>query len=102
MSETHSVESIKKHVRTYMIVFGALAVLTVLTVAVAYIHMPITPALIVALIIASIKAGLVAAYFMHLVEEKKVIHWTMLTTMLLFIAMVAIFIAALSDQEGVM
>ncbi len=98
--ENMSVEEVKKHIRVYMIVFGALAVLTVVTVGVAYIHMPIVPALIVALLIASAKAGLVAGYFMHLIGEKKVIHGTLLLTFGFFIAMVALFLFAYHDQAG--
>ncbi len=93
-------EEIKKHVRVYLIVFGALAVLTVVTVAVAYLNLPIVAAVIVALIIASVKAGLVAAYFMHLVSEKKVIYWTLGLTAAFLAAMFIIFIAAYYDQDG--
>ena len=66
MSETSNVEDIKKHIRIYMMVFTALAVLTVVTVAVAYLGLPIVPALIVALIIAIVKGTLVASFFMHI------------------------------------
>ncbi|MEX0600061.1 MAG: cytochrome C oxidase subunit IV family protein, partial [Rhodothermales bacterium] len=70
----HNIEEVKKHVRVYISVFAALAILTVVTVGVGYLHLPILPALIAALVIASIKAGLVAAYFMHLVSEERVIR----------------------------
>ena len=100
-SENMTVEEVHKHIRVYLTVFAALAVLTVITVGVAYIHMPIVPALIVALIVASIKAGLVAGYFMHLIGEKKLIHSTLILTLVLFIAMVAIFLFAYYDQAQV-
>ena len=98
MSGSH--EDIQKHVRVYMMVFGALAVLTVVTVAVAYIHLPILPALTVALLIASIKGGLVACYFMHLISEKKVIFWMLAVTVVFLLCMFAIFISAYHGQEG--
>ena len=73
----HSVEAVQKQVRTYIIVFVALAVLTVVTVAVSYLHLPVHLAVLVALAVATVKATLVAAYFMHLVSEKKLI-WAIL------------------------
>lgn len=96
---THmSMEEVKKHVRVYVTVFGALAVLTVVTVAVAYLHLPIWPALIIALIIATIKGGLVASYFMHLISEKKVIYWVLAVTFVFLLCMFLLFISAHEDQ----
>ena len=57
----------------YWVVFGALAALTVLTVGVSYLHLPMKVAIAVALLIASVKGGLVVAYFMHLVSERAII-----------------------------
>ena len=57
-------EEVKKHVKVYVMVFGALAVLTIVTVAVSYLDLNILPALILALIIALVKGGLVASYFL--------------------------------------
>ncbi len=74
---SHSIEEINKHVRVYIGVFVTLAFLTVVTVGVSYLHLPVVPAIILALFIASIKATLVALYFMHLITEKKLI-WTVL------------------------
>jgi len=100
MSDAHSSEDIKKHVRVYMIVFGTLAVLTIVTVAVSYLHLPILPAIVVGLLIASVKAGLVAAHFMHLKSEKKVIFATLIGTGVFFIFMIILFIAAQGDHAG--
>lgn len=52
-------------VRTYLMVFAALIVLLVITVVVAYFDFGVFNKLI-ALTIATAKAGLIAAYFMHL------------------------------------
>lgn len=98
-AHAHEID-VKKHVRVYLLVFGALAVLTVLTVAVAYLDLSVWPALIVALIIASVKGGLVAGYFMHLVSERKVIYGVLILTIPLILIMFALFISAYHDQEG--
>jgi cytochrome c oxidase subunit IV len=58
--------------RTYIIVWGSLLCLTVLTWAVSYIHLGIFNA-VVALAIASVKASLVALFFMHLKNEKELV-----------------------------
>ena len=79
-------------------VFGALAVLTVVTVGVGYLELPMVPALIVGLFIALIKGGLVAAYFMHLIEEKKVIVYSLVLTVVFFLCMVALFMSLQADQ----
>lgn len=75
MSGHLSPEAVKKHVQVYVRVFLTLAALTVLTVGVSYLHMPIFWGILVALVIASFKSSLVAAFFMHLASEKKVIFW---------------------------
>lgn len=51
---------------TYFAVFGALLVLTVLTVVVSVIGLPQPTAIIVAMVVAIIKASLVVLWFMHL------------------------------------
>ncbi len=58
-------------VRGYMAVFVALLCLTFLTVFVSTLHLARPRAIAIALAIAAVKAGLVAAVFMHLASEKK-------------------------------
>lgn len=100
MSDLTHVEDIKKHVRIYISVFAALAVLTVVTVAVGYIHLPIIPALVVALAIATLKAGLVAGYFMHLISEERLIRSLVYMTLGLVITMFVLFTMYYYDQGG--
>jgi len=100
MAELHSAEEIRKHVRVYMMVFGSLAVLTIVTVAVGYLKLPIVPAMIVALFIACIKGGLVGSYFMHLITEKKLIYWLLILSAAFLFVMFSIFIWSHYSQEG--
>lgn len=58
-------------VSLYFIIFGALLFLTVVTVGVSHLGMPQPYAIIVAMIVAMIKASLVAAFFMHLKYDTK-------------------------------
>jgi cytochrome c oxidase subunit 4 len=79
-----SPEAFKKHLRQYYVVFVALLCLTAITVGVSYLKLERPIAITVALIIATIKAGLVAAVFMHLISEKKVIFAVLMLTALFF------------------
>ena len=81
---SHDHVDIDKHVRTYLIVFGVLVVMTVVTVAVSYLHLPVAPAVALALLIALFKGSLVANFFMHLKWEKKMIYWILLLTVIFF------------------
>ena len=95
----HSADEMKKHVRRYIAVFVALACLTVITVGVSYLKLNRPLAITVALIIASIKAGLVASIFMHLISEKKVIFAVLVLTAFFFI--LVLVIPSLTIGEGV-
>ena len=64
---------VREHLRVYVMVFVALAVLTVVTVAISYLQLPTALAITVAMVVATVKASLVAGYFMHLLSEEKVI-----------------------------
>jgi len=79
---------IRKHVRIYITVFVALAALTIVTVAVSYLHLAKVSALLVALFIATVKGTLVACYFMHLISEKKLIFTVLIFTALFFLALI--------------
>ena len=98
MANSHDVQ---KSIRNYLIVFAALTLLTVLTVAVAYLDLPIVPAIIIALVIATVKGSLVVGYFMHLISEKKVIIYFMILTVVFFLVLIIFTYISFLDQEGV-
>jgi cytochrome c oxidase subunit 4 len=82
----HSPEQIRKEMRVYVAVFLGLAVLTGVTVYACYgLKLPVHTAIIVALIIASVKGFLVAGFFMHLLSEKKVIYGILILTVVFFV-----------------
>ena len=76
---------IEEHIKVYLTVFGALAALTVLTVAASYMNVSSTEAIFLALSIATVKASLVAGYFMHLITEKQTIIYILCLTFLFFL-----------------
>lgn len=85
--EATSPEAIKKSLRVYLMVFGALMALTIITVAVSSLHLSIVGAVVVALFVAGIKASLVAGYFMHLISERKMIYAMLMLTAVFFVAL---------------
>ena len=97
MSQTHDPETIRKETSTYIKVFVALAVLTVLTVGVSYFHLPPALAIGVALLIAAFKGSLVAGFFMHLFHERKLVYWVLALTVLFFL--VLLFYPTISDWD---
>jgi len=88
-SSDHAVD-IDRHVKVYITVFVALMVLTIVTVAISYLHLAVPLAVTVALFVATVKGTLVAAYFMHLVSEKKLIYAVLALTVVFFAALLAL------------
>ncbi len=73
MADAHSDAS--KHMKAYFGVFIALAVFTILTVSASRMHVSTPMHIGIALAIATFKASLVAAIFMHLKWEKSGWIW---------------------------
>jgi len=99
MSDTHH-EDVQSHVKTYIKVFVALAVGTLITVLASNIHLGIILGIIVALIIATVKGSLVAAFFMHLSAERKMIYWVLVLTATFIVVMIGLIMFARQDQQG--
>ena len=97
MTSDHAAD-IDRHVRVYITVFAALMALTIITVAVSYLHLPLPIAVTVALLVATVKGTLVAGYFMHLISEKKLIYAVLGLTAVFFVALLAL--PALTVHNG--
>ena len=97
MTDAHSAEDLKKHVRAYILVFVSLMVLTLVTVTVSTLHLNVKEAIAVALIIATIKGSLVACYFMHLISERKMIYGIMGFTAFFFAGLMALTLYSFVD-----
>ena len=93
-------EAIRKSIRKYWMIGGALFVFTVITVAVNQIHLAVPLAITVALIIATLKGSMVAAIFMHLSNEKKWIYGALLLTVIGFIVLMAVPYFTIHDSIG--
>jgi len=94
----HSPEDISKHVRIYIIVFLALLVGTIVTVGLNYLHFDSKAVTIsIALLVAVVKASLVACYFMHLISEKSMIYVILGFTVFFFAALMVLTLCSYGD-----
>jgi caa(3)-type oxidase subunit IV len=89
---------IKKDVRRYLFVLSALLIGTLLTVWASYIDFG-SPKdnIVVAMLIASVKAGLVAAFFMHLAHERTMIYRMLVFTVVFALGLFLLTAAAWHD-----
>src|SRR5262245_31791748 len=92
-AHSHDAHDVRKDVKKYLFVFAALLVGTILTVGMYYVHIPsVATTIAVALFIATIKAALVAGFFMHLISERKAVYAVLLATVFFFAAMMYLII----------
>src|SRR5262245_59993161 len=74
---SHATHDTAVEIRVYQTIFGALALLTLMTVGVAYMARPHAASIVIALLIAFAKVFLIAAFFMHLLHESRLINWSL-------------------------
>ena len=96
----HPAESTSKQVKLYLLIGAALFVGTVLTVWVADLKVAMVTGILIAIVIATIKGGLVAGYFMHLLHERKLIYQVLILTAIFIVVMVGLIMFAAGDQQG--
>ncbi len=86
----HGHGDIDSHIRKAFVVFGALLVLTALTVGVSYLHVSTGKAIALALFIATVKGTLVTLWFMHLISERKLVFAVLAITVAFFFTLLLI------------
>ena len=99
-SHGHDAHDVSKSVRKYLLVFAALLIGTIVTVLASFIHFPTVKINIaVALFIATIKGALVAGYFMHLLDERKMIYSILGTTVFFFAGLMYLTLWSMESQH---
>src|SRR5688500_195411 len=91
----HDAEALRKHLMIYISVFVALLSATIRTVLASYTHLGGVAYIVLALFIAVIKAGLVAAFFTHLVGDRKPVYVVLVFTAFFFVALMFLTIWAI-------
>ena len=79
----HTDEEILHEERRYFKVFLLLGILTMLEVGVIYLPIPHFTIVLSLILLAVVKATLVAAFYMHLSSEKTTLKWIAVTPMIL-------------------
>jgi cytochrome c oxidase subunit IV len=77
--------------RLYLMVWGALLLMTLFEVFLAYEQMATTPMLITLMGLSLVKAGLIIAYFMHLKFEVSTLFWAMVPMWLMVMLLLFVF-----------
>ncbi len=90
MADGHGAEAVREQARKYVFVFAALLVLTLVTVSISYLHLSVVPAIVAAMVVASVKGSLVASYFMHLISERKFIYFVLILTVVFFVGLMCL------------
>jgi cytochrome c oxidase subunit IV len=86
-------QAMPHHTVNYYRIFGYLVALTIITVAIAFVHMESEwMKVLVALTIASIKACFVALFFMHIKFEGKLIRFVLYVPLILTVILIAALI----------
>jgi caa(3)-type oxidase subunit IV len=79
--DEHGAHNVAKHVRKYLFIGLVLVTFTGITVWLSYVDFGTQKAnMAVAMLVATFKAGLVAAIFMHLSSEKQLIYRILIFT----------------------
>ena len=98
MSTAHTAEHVQRQVRTYFFVFLSLLVLTIVTVLVSRLELPVVIGVMVALIVASMKGTLVAGIFMHLFSDRfPIVIQVLIFSSFFFVVMIALFLFGYFD-----
>ena len=93
-----NVEAIQKSIKWYFIIGGLLIVFSIATVGLSYVELPTHSLnILVGMILATIKASMVALIFMHLNHERTLIYKILAFTVVLAIVLFTLFILSHED-----
>jgi cytochrome c oxidase subunit IV len=77
--------------RLYLMVWGALLLMTCIEVFLAYEQLSTVPMLTILMGLSLVKAGLIVAYFMHLKFEQSTLFWAMVPMWLMVMILLFVF-----------
>ena len=83
-----STETLQKEKRQYVTIFVSLLFLTLVSVAIHYMHLPAAINIVFILTISIAQAILSACYLMHLISERKLIYFVLLLTATFFLGLI--------------
>ena len=83
-------ETVQKEAKGYLVIFFSLLFLTLISVAIHYLHLPTAASIFLILTVAACQATLSACYLMHLLSEKKLIYFVLILTAFFFVSLVGL------------
>src|ERR1041384_2944170 len=90
-------DDVSKHIRGYLIIGGTLILGTILTVLASQVDLGHGWNIVLALVIATVKASLVALFFMHLISEKQMIYTVLAFTAFFFAGLMGLILFGTHD-----
>jgi len=97
----HASAKHESHDRSYWFVFGALAVLTVVELSIPALMRGMGGVMILALlVVAGVKAILVASYYMHVRFEKRLVAWMAVSPFVLSLILVMLVKSDIRTVDG--
>jgi len=93
---THAID----HVKIYKKVWGALLVLTTLTVAISYVEFGVFN-IFVAMFIATVKATIVCLYFMHMIDDNRLNQVVFLSSFVFLFIFIALTLSDVLTRPSV-
>ncbi len=89
-----NVEAHAHHSHTpFLIVWGALLVLTGIEVFLGYQNLPAVRMLSILLVLSIVKAALIILYFMHMKFEARRMRWVLMTALVICLGLMSMFFA---------
>ena len=82
-----SSQNIKQEVRKHLLIYGLLLFLTAINFTVSKLSLLGEQTVFIVLSVAFVQGVLIACYFMHLISEKKLIHFVLILTLIFFLGL---------------
>ncbi len=79
------------HTKTFLAVWIALLLLTIVEIVLAYTNLGVALMLVTLLLLSFVKTGLIVAYFMHMKFERRSLFWTLIPATVICIALLSVF-----------
>ena len=99
MNTENVIKHVHQQVKNYLIVFGTLLILTVITVLLSRVQVQVALGVVLALIVAGIKGTLVAGIFMHMFSEKiSVVNIVLIFSGIFFLVMIGLILFGYFDS----
>ena len=85
--DTPSTQNLKQEIKNHLLIYIALLLLTAVNFTISRFHLFGEQTVVGVIAIAIVQGALVAGCFMHLISEKKLIHFVLILTFIFFLGL---------------